>query len=254
MKSKDNLGMRMKMYEQLEAGRTLSFTLPIICRIDGKKFSNFTKGLNRPYDINMSMTMQDTTYELMKMYHASVGYTQSDEITLIWYNWNEESEPLFGGRPSKFNSIIASSATYIFNRLKDINLPCKKDVMALFDCRTWNVPSLTEAANCITWRQIDARKNSISMAARSLYSHSELHGLSGIEMKKKLLEAGVDWDTYPNFFKYGTLFRRVSVTKDSEFGPVQRRVISEVERPIIHLGNKTDILFNEAPYETEQTT
>jgi tRNA(His) 5'-end guanylyltransferase len=48
--TKDALGDRMKLYEQIEAGRAAIPRLPILVRIDGKGFSSWTKGLGRPYD------------------------------------------------------------------------------------------------------------------------------------------------------------------------------------------------------------
>ena len=54
MPDKTALGNRMKLFEGLEAKRMLMPKLPIIARIDGKCFSKFTKGMERPYDERMS--------------------------------------------------------------------------------------------------------------------------------------------------------------------------------------------------------
>lgn len=53
MTSKDSFGDRMKMYEGAEAQRKFLPGLPIVARLDGRGFSRFTKGLNRPYDQRM---------------------------------------------------------------------------------------------------------------------------------------------------------------------------------------------------------
>jgi tRNA(His) 5'-end guanylyltransferase len=50
--------------------------------------------------------MVTTTKALVKETHASVGYTQSDEITLIYAP--TEGERIFGGKVSKINSVFAS--------------------------------------------------------------------------------------------------------------------------------------------------
>ena len=60
----------MKMYEGMEAKRMLMPKLPILARIDGKKFSNFTKGLERPYDKRLSDLMVEVTKLLVKEYGA----------------------------------------------------------------------------------------------------------------------------------------------------------------------------------------
>ncbi len=53
MASKDSFGDRMKMYEGAEAQRKFLPGLPIVARLDGRGFSRFTKGLERPYDQRM---------------------------------------------------------------------------------------------------------------------------------------------------------------------------------------------------------
>src|SRR5690606_5426481 len=85
-----------------------------------------------------------------------------------------------------------------------------------FDCRIFNVPSKDEAVNTLLWRELDATKNSISMAARCYYSHNQLLNLNGKEMKDLLNQKGVNWGSYPNFFKRGTyIVKRVLERKFS---------------------------------------
>ena len=76
-----------------------------------------------------------------------------------------------------------------------------------------NVPSRAEAANTVLWRELDASKNSVSMAARTRFSHKELHGKSTTQMKAMLKEQGVDWDQYPDDFKRGSFFQRRVVAR-----------------------------------------
>lgn len=63
----------------------------------------------------------------------------------------------------------------------------------LFDCRAFNIPK-EEVANYFLARQRDAVKNSISMLAQSLYSHSELHGKNGDEMQELCFQKGHNWN------------------------------------------------------------
>lgn len=60
------IGNRMKAYEMAEAGRKFMPLLPVIARIDGRSFSKFTKGLERPYDIRLSKLMVATTKFLVQ--------------------------------------------------------------------------------------------------------------------------------------------------------------------------------------------
>ena len=85
---RDDLGDRMKEYEGREANRKVIPRLPVCARIDGKCFSKLTRGLERPYDIRLSRLMIETTRKLMQERAALAGYTQSDEISLLFYSHN----------------------------------------------------------------------------------------------------------------------------------------------------------------------
>lgn len=207
MKKRDALGDRMKLYEGIESNRTLIPNLPIIARLDGRSFSSFTKGLNRPFDESFSNLMISTTVFLVEESRAKIGYTQSDEITLVFL-YEPTEEPFFGGRIQKINSILAGLATGFFNRKVDKYLPSKKNKFAQFDCRIWNVPSLMEAYNCLLWREQDATKNSVNMAAREFYSHKELFKKNEKEQQEMLWKKGINWNNYPNHFKKGTYFKK----------------------------------------------
>lgn len=163
----DELGDRMKFYEAIEVKRVLMPTLPICCRLDGKCFSKFTKDLARPYDEKFSKIMIDITRYLVEETNACIGYTQSDEISLILYSEDIKSQTFFNGRIQKLNSVLASMATAKLMYLLFTNFPKKIKELPSFDCRIWNVPSKIEAVNNLIWRQMDCSKNSISMAASS---------------------------------------------------------------------------------------
>lgn len=208
MSEKTALGDRMKRYERMEAGRRFLPLLPICARIDGKRFSRFTQGLARPYDPRLSRLMIDVTRFLVEESHARVGYTQSDEISLLYHSDSPDVQVFLDGRVQKMTSILASMATARFNALLPGCLPEKAGQIAFFDCRVWGVPSREEAANAFLWREQDATKNSISMAARCHYSHTTLHGKNGAEMQEMLFQKGVNWNDYPAFFKRGSYVQR----------------------------------------------
>jgi len=209
----DDLGDRMKEYEMAEAGRRLMLGLPVCARIDGKRFSRFTEGLARPYDERMSQLMVSTTKYLVEESAALAGYTQSDEISLLWYDDDPKVQLFLDRRIQKLTSILASMATACFNAHVAEALPEKAGTPALFDCRVWSVSSQVEAANVFLWRELDATKNSVSMAARAHYPHELLHGKSGAEMQELLFEKGVNWNDYPGFFKRGTFVLRRATTR-----------------------------------------
>ena len=150
----DDLGDRMKLYEGIECERIALPRVPIYARLDGKCFSNFTRGMKRPYDERMSRLMIETTKYLVEETGAVIGYTQSDEISLAWFAKEMRSQPLFGGKMHKFTSILAGMATAkfvvagldVFQEEVRSSLPC-------FDCRVFALPSLDEAANAFLWRE-----------------------------------------------------------------------------------------------------
>ena len=209
----DELGDRMKMLEKIEAGRRLMPLLPAMVRIDGKNFSKFTKGLQRPYDKRLSDLMVLVTKSLVEEYNAILGYTQSDEISLILYSDNYKSQIPYDRKIQKMVGDIAAYASLVFNKALPTCIPEKSDAMPRFDCRVWNVPNITEAVNTILWRELDATKNSVSMATRTFYSHKEIHGLGRADQMDLLMKKGVNWNDYPDFFKRGTYVRRRSVEK-----------------------------------------
>lgn len=209
----DALGDRMKMYEGMTTDERLMPLLPVIVRIDGRSFSTFTRGLNRPYDERLSNLMVDVTTMLVEETGAIVGYTQSDEITLVLYQRDHKSQLYFDGRVQKLQSALAALATAAFNQKLPATIPEKAGALPTFDCRVFSVPNKVEAVNCLLWREQDATKNSVSMAARAYYSHQQILGKSGPEMQEMLFQKGVNWNDYPTFFKRGTYIQRKTLNR-----------------------------------------
>lgn len=65
LKPKDSLGDMLKEEERQEAGRKADPYLPLVARIDGKCFSSFTRGLERPFDSRFVQLMVETTKHLV---------------------------------------------------------------------------------------------------------------------------------------------------------------------------------------------
>jgi tRNA(His) 5'-end guanylyltransferase len=136
-----------------------------------------------------------------------LAYTQSDEISLLLTDFATiKTEAWFDGNVQKMVSVAASLATARFNELR----PGK---LAFFDARVFVIPDPVEVNNYFVWRQKDATRNSISMAAQAKFSQLHLHGRSGDEMQEMLWkEHGINWNDYDPRFKRGTVVRqRVSV-------------------------------------------
>jgi tRNA(His) 5'-end guanylyltransferase len=234
----DTLGDKMKALEGVEGSRKAMIGMPMIARLDGRAFHTFTKGLKRPFDENLTKLMQDTTKYLVEQTCALIGYTQSDEITLVWFfPADAVQEYIFDGRYQKICSILSATATAYFNKHLAAVLPEKADALPLFDARVWQVPTLHEAYQCLLWREKDAIKNSISMVAQAHFSDRVLHGASSEAKKQMLREIGDPWENYASCYRKGTYFRRVE----------EKRPLTELELAKIPEKHRTTELVTRRP-------
>ena len=223
---KDEFGDRMKAYEAVHDIRTPKGQ-PVVARIDGRSFSKFTRTFDRPFDVGMTMAMQETTRALVEATHAKIGYTQSDEITLI-YEAPPEGELFFDGRIAKLTSVLAGLASTEFV----LQCPYKARVADLrphFDCRVFAVPTRTEGANALLWRAQDCRKNAIQSVAQKYFSHKELHGKSQAEQLAMLAEENIYMTDFNPYNVHGTYMQRV--TRERELTALEWDAIPEGKRP-----------------------
>lgn len=220
---RDALGDRMKHnYEEVTKTR-LTRRMPVIIRLDGCHFHTFTRGFDKPYDEVLIKTMQQTMKYLCENIQGCVlGYTQSDEITLVLVDYKElNSDAWFDYETQKMVSVSAALATYAFNKFFNDN--CRASIEskdepdqydyahdsalkkgAYFDSRVFNIPK-EEVTNCIYWRQKDAERNSINSLAQSLFSHKSLQGLKLNETLTKIEREGrVIWGNLPTTYKRGS--------------------------------------------------
>lgn len=234
MKKYADLDIRMKGYEYITRTHLMRRT-PVIIRIDGKTFHTFTRDFERPFDEVFMEAMQDTMRYLCENIQGCVlGYTQSDEITLVLVDYQTlNTSAWFDYNIQKVTSVAASMATMWFNQAFSARVDCfiydpKKGIMELsseeyhhatamtsvyheavqrgacFDARAFNIPK-EEVTNCILWRQNDATRNSILSVGQAYFTHSELHGKSCKEIQNMLLtQKDVNWNDYPDECKRGT--------------------------------------------------
>lgn len=228
MPVRDDLGVRMKtFYEQIPKTKLMR-RCPVALRIDGKAFHTFTKGFQKPFDEVLIKSMQETMKYLCENIQGCVlGYTQSDEITLILVDYKKlTSSAWFDYEVQKIWSIAASMATMAFNKFFANNvgdyctytyerednsheeyehiLSLAIDKGAMFDCRCFNIPK-EEVTNLIYWRQLDASRNSIQMVGQANFSHKELQNKSCNEIQDMLMtQKGINWNDLPIYQKRGS--------------------------------------------------
>lgn len=240
---RSDLASRMKsFYEEVSKTRLLR-RIPTVIRIDGRAFHTFTKGFVQPFDDVLIDSMHETMKYLCENIQGCVlGYTQSDEITLILTDYKElTSDAWFNYEVQKVCSIAASMATMAFNnifskyvkgfdlalayndngidteenrKLYEIyNKAAKRG--AMFDARCFNIPK-EEVTNLIYWRQLDASRNSVNMVGRAYFSHKELLNKSCSQIQDLLMTRGINWNNYPTYQKRGACCVKREIVSNKE--------------------------------------
>lgn len=261
----DALGMRMKKYEYVTRTHLIN-RCPAIIRIDGKAFHSFTRGFKKPFDEILIKSMQETMKYLCENIQGCVlGYTQSDEITLVLVDYKKlDSCAWFDYNIQKMCSIAASMATLAFNKFFKENVDkwaeenslddclnretdptfldnwrlnnyynqranyfSSVEKGAMFDARVFNIPK-EEVCNCILWRQNDAIRNSIEMVGQANFSHGQLHKKSCNGIRDMLvLQKGINWNNYQTHLKRGSCCIR-----KADEGTGRNKWIIDTEIPI----------------------
>jgi tRNA(His) guanylyltransferase len=245
----DELGTRMKEFYESVPKTKLMRRTPVAIRIDGKAFHTFTRGFSKPFDDVLINTMQDTMKYLCENIQGCVlGYTQSDEITLILVDYKRlNSSAWFDYEVQKMCSIAASMATMAFNKFFESNVEKENDSFtaewldedtynpnykntklkdlwrvhnnalkngAMFDARCFNIPK-EEVTNLVYWRQLDATRNSIQMVGQANFSHKELQGKSCEKIKEMLItEKEISWEDFHPMYKHGSCCIKVTTETD----------------------------------------
>ena len=233
MPDRDSLGTRMKTYYEEVPKFRLYRRTPVAIRIDGKAFHTFTRGFKKPFDEILIKSMQQTMLYLCENIQGCVlGYTQSDEITLILQDYKTlTTSAWFDYEIQKICSISASMATMAFNKFFEQNVyddnplgsvnsencelintyinAIKKG--AMFDARCFNIPK-EEVTNLIFWRQLDAARNSVQMVGQAYFSHRELQNKSCNDIQDMLMEKyNINWNDFPTTQKRGSCCVRMTI-------------------------------------------
>ena len=207
----DALGDRMKRYEIVNNNQLLIPNLPIYGRIDGRHFSNFTRGFGYPfYDEEIknkhstmfANAMRNAACDLAREFHFDIVETHSDEVSFCYADYKHVP---FNGKYFKLISNIgsfftAAFANYIYKFIPDY---LSKGKYPSFDCRLYQVPNLMELVNCFVWRQQDCIRGSINQYAQLHFSHKQLNGKSQSERLEMLNSKGFPWENQGNENKYG---------------------------------------------------
>jgi tRNA(His) 5'-end guanylyltransferase len=216
MAKKDSLGDRMKNFEN-NFRPYLIKKVPVIIRLDGRSFHNFTKKFEKPFDSSLASAMIAGAYNVAKHVQGfKCAYIQSDEVSILMTDFeNIDTQAWFDYNLSKIITISSTAMSngfnaFLLNNCKHLFASCttdfyiKHDSLAMFDCRAFNVPK-EEVANAFLWRLKDWERNSLQMYARSFFSHKELNNKNCKDIHDMLFSIGKNWTTdLANTWKNGT--------------------------------------------------
>lgn len=224
--TRDSLGDRMKRYEAVWKTR-LTPRLPMIVRVDGKAFHTLTRDMRRPFDPEFVEHMLHVASELCRAIDgAQMAYVQSDEISvLVRDDQTFDTQAWFDKELDKTVSVSAGIAS------SEMSLRLGR--RAVFDGRAFILPP-AEVTNYYVWRQQDATRNSVSMAA-----HAELAKKFGAKEAQRLLHGKtwgeqqellfthcqINWSRdYAAHLKRGACVVPETEQRAGQNGPVTRRV------------------------------
>ncbi len=199
----DTLDKQMRRFEQ-SLDRTMLEGIYVVARLDGHGFTRLTKkewNLEAPFDIRFRDAMIETTKHLMDCgFRMIYGYTQSDEISLL-FHLNDDT---FGRKERKWVSLLASEASVAFSM--------HTGRAAVFDNRLVPLPSEENVVDYFRWRQEDAHRNSLNshcywclrkggMSADK--AQERMSGISSGEKNEILFERGINYNNLPLWQKRG---------------------------------------------------
>jgi tRNA(His) guanylyltransferase len=128
------------------------------------------------------------------------GYTQSDEISLLFH----PSDNTFDRKERKLNSILAGEASAKFSLLLGD--------LGSFDCRISQLPTIDLVVDYFRWRNEDAHRNALNSHCYWILrkegkspntASNELSGVYVADKNELLFQKGINVNNLPNWQKRG---------------------------------------------------
>lgn len=227
----DELDAGMRVFETAHDHCVLP-RLFMVARVDGRNFTHLTErhGFERPFDVRFRDHMMATAEHLMTCgFNVLYGYTQSDEISLLFH----PGEDAFGRKLRKLDSILAGEASAKFSLLLG-SIGC-------FDCQISQLPTADLVVDYFRWRNEDAHRNALNghcywalrRTGKSVRAATAaLEGMSVAQKNELLFSHGINFNDLPNWQKRGvglfweTYEKRATNPLTGEAVLAQRRRIS----------------------------
>lgn len=235
----DDLDTRLRVYET-----AYDFFVPpeqyIVVRLDGRGFTKLTKDIwkfEAPFDLRFRDLMVETTAHLMQCgFNIIYGYTQSDEISLLFHLKDDS----FNRKTRKIISILAAEASAKFSVLHG--------EMATFDARICILPNAKTVEDYFRWRHEDAHRNALNAHCYWMLrkegenvknATDQVKGLSRQEKHDLLFSRDINFNELPSWQKRGTGLYWTEIEK-SGFNPktkqstvsTRRHIFKDYELPL----------------------
>ena len=231
---------RMRSYE---INTILPSNMPIIIRIDGRAFSRFTMGMDKPFDEKFIEMMNLVAQKVCEdIQGCKMAYIQSDEISFLVYQTNLDADNWFSNKIEKMCSIVSSKASSVATKWIIENIPDKNPIVC-FDARANTYP-MKEVANYFIWRQKDWERNSLFMVASSYFSAKALRNKNKSDQNDMIFSKGDNWNDYKTYLKRG----RCCVKVKRNIFIENEKFTGEVERTYWEIDNEIPIFTQDRNY------
>lgn len=235
----DDLDTKMRRFETAHDHCVLPGIF-IVARLDGRGFTRLTKEVHKfeaPFDVRFRDHMAGTVEHLMNAgFRVVFGYTQSDEISLLFHR----DADAFERKLRKLDSVLAGEASAFFS--------LQLEAIGCFDCRISQLPTEQLVVDYFRWRQEDATRNALNAhcywllrkAGKSVEEATQfLLGQSTSNKNELLFQRGINFGRLPSWQKRGVgLYWEnyekpgVNPKTGEATKAVRRRVKTEIELPM----------------------
>ncbi len=221
-----------------------------IARLDGKGFSKLANDmkLKKPFDYNFKEAIVKAIKKLMFETGAIIGYTESDEISILF----DKTSNFFDRRIEKINSILPSMMTAFCMQQEFF-----KNFSPIFDCRILVAKTEKEVFNIFRWRRDDSFRNCLNSYA---YWHLRFSGKTekkaegilknmkgNIKREFLLKEFNINFSDIKDWEKYGTFIFWEKYEKEG-FNPKEKKKVLAIRRRFKEVSKKfenSDKFFKE---------
>jgi len=206
-----NLGLLVKRQEEFH--EALPSDRWVSLRLDGCSWGTLMQRLKKlellpeGFSDDIAEGMQGTCKAVMEKFGAVLGYTHSDELTILIPPGARE----YDGSMNTWVSVAASVSSGVFNRRLALlaqrhGVSLDEVMLAYFDCRVGVFETSTEALALVLWRVNDCNVNSASDAIKFTDAPNSIRSFNTIQ---KLLYLQ-DRDMLPlqRHQAHGSLFTR----------------------------------------------